>query len=543
MRLLDTSTLQLKEFMGDRIPPYAILSHRWGDDEVTFNSIQRHYQSAASLPEGTASQKIRKSCEQAASDGFKYIWIDTCCIDKNSSSELSDAINSMYRYNWFTRGWTLQELIAPSSVVFYDEKWEELGTKATLKEPISQITGIPCDVLLGVQSSESSIAQIMSWAANRQTTRQEDLAYCLLGLFDVHMPMLYGEGKNAFVRLQHEIMKSSNDHSLFAWTGPGLERGPFARSPFESAACGSIRRSPPALFEDYEYTLTNRGLRITLPLLRCSKAEDETRVRAILNCGTEDDSRLAICLAIKSSQPNDLVRVENNEIVSCKDTVLRECAKKEIYISPPNDELFDVNAKTRRLHSTQVVVAYEQIAQNGFSVDQKSGEQSFDSWWDTNEVLYLNGNRACGAQMFKHNASGVRFAIVIGTDNSSVWSDVETDIGKHEVLSDVVRDYLVRDRNVRRYNMVKERHDRVTRHLGDQWAVKLAVKSALKNGQEVFATKITVSTAAPEVTQQATQQARKRGRPPRDRSASITKPATKKPRKIPRQALSSSLQS
>ncbi|KAK4183098.1 hypothetical protein QBC35DRAFT_518450 [Podospora australis] len=219
MRLLNTKTRRLEEFADDT-PLYAILSHRWGDDE-------------------------------AASHGFTYVWIDTCCIDKTSSAELSEAIDSMYRWyqeatvcyayladvecngydlqsgtdphDWFGRGWMRQELIAPSLVVFFNKSWGKVGTKSTLCSLVSEITGIPDDILTGERNVEdASVAQRMSWAAWRRTTRAEDRAYCLMGIFGVNMPMLYGEGgTNAFMRLQEEILKFSNDHSIFAWSTGG----------------------------------------------------------------------------------------------------------------------------------------------------------------------------------------------------------------------------------------------------------------------------------------------------------------------------------
>jgi hypothetical protein len=118
---------------------------------------------------------------------------------------------------WFTRGWTLQELIAPSNITFYDKDWDDVGTKQELGNYISDITGIDLGVLRGQDLELVSAAKKMSWAALRQTTRTEDVAYCLLGIFDVNMPLLYGEGKKAFIRLQEEIMKVSSDQSLFAW--------------------------------------------------------------------------------------------------------------------------------------------------------------------------------------------------------------------------------------------------------------------------------------------------------------------------------------
>ena len=195
------------------------------------------------------SPKVRAFCEVAEREEYKWAWIDTCCIDKSSSAELSEAINSMFRYytlalvcyaylgdvpsavafdtflngsaddiRWFKRGWTLQELIAPRVVCFLSQTWEFLGSKAEFATLLEDITRIPASVLrLESDLTTFSIAQRMSWAADRQTTRPEDEAYCLLGIFDVNMPTLYGEGRKAFRRLQEEIMKQSPDTTLFAW--------------------------------------------------------------------------------------------------------------------------------------------------------------------------------------------------------------------------------------------------------------------------------------------------------------------------------------
>lgn len=209
-------------------------------------------------------------------DGFQYAWIDTCCIDKDSSAELSESINSMYKWyekaaicyafladfqshevsqlddlggcKWFYRGWTLQELLAPKEIVFYGQKWDHIGTKSTMLEKLQQITGIPMGILLRRRGLDTvSVAARMSWAAHRETTRIEDAAYCLLGIFDVNMPLLYGEGEKAFVRLQSEIMNQTQDDSLFAWCADTRSverlpyRGLYAKSPKEFAGCGDIQ--------------------------------------------------------------------------------------------------------------------------------------------------------------------------------------------------------------------------------------------------------------------------------------------------------------
>ena len=238
MRLIHTSTRKLHEFYDD-IPEYAILSHTWDGREMTLQDFNRV--DAESLP---GFEKVDKCCKLAASRDSEYVWIDTCCIDKNSSAELQEAINSMYRWYknsavcfaylsdvssnadmtqstafkeslWFKRGWTLQELIAPRVVEFYGKNdagvWGEIGTKSSLRSAITEVTGIPVDVLRTGIFQGISVATRMSWASRRKTKRVEDEAYSLMGIFDVHMPMVYGEGKRAFERLQAEIMKVSND--------------------------------------------------------------------------------------------------------------------------------------------------------------------------------------------------------------------------------------------------------------------------------------------------------------------------------------------
>ncbi|KAF2029365.1 HET-domain-containing protein [Setomelanomma holmii] len=230
----------LVEFTGQAIPPYAILSHTWGPDheEVTFQE----------LSDGTGLSKagydkIQFCGRQAANYSLQYFWIDTCCIDKISSAELTESINSMFIWykeaavcyvllmdlpanarlemdlpncRWFTRGWTLQELIAPERVILFDQSLVSIGSKGYLVEELSCITGIEEDVLNGEDLALSSVAVRMRWAASRQTKRIEDRAYSLLGMFDVSIPLIYGEGRKAFRRLQEEIIKRDNDLTRFA---------------------------------------------------------------------------------------------------------------------------------------------------------------------------------------------------------------------------------------------------------------------------------------------------------------------------------------
>jgi hypothetical protein len=187
---------------------------------------------------------VKGICILAREYGLQYAWIDTCCIDKSSSAELSEAINSMFAWyrkaavccvyfsdvdmsieeepqleqsRWFGRGWTLQELIAPRKLDFFDCNWNQIGSKSDLKELLYRVTNIDPAVLDGGDVSAVSVGRRMSWASSRKTKRAEDGAYCLLGLFDVNMPLLYGERDKAFVRLQEEVLKHSNDSSILAW--------------------------------------------------------------------------------------------------------------------------------------------------------------------------------------------------------------------------------------------------------------------------------------------------------------------------------------
>lgn len=262
-------------------------------------------------------------------------WIDNCCIDKKNSVELAEAINSMFRwYNdagvcyvylddvkavgnneesyiasfnasrWFTRGWTLQELIAPAFVVFYSQDWSELGTRSSILRPIHLATGID-QTLLGNTGTLSrfSVAQKLSWASRRRTSRIEDEAYCLLGLFDLNMPLIYGEGERAFLRLQEEILKRSSDHTIFAWDSNGQQcHGVLADSPraFEHSA-HFIQR--PFDADLPPYSITNGAIHITFPVqttefeLICTPAlKSHCSVQismpyiAILNCGRSEDT-------------------------------------------------------------------------------------------------------------------------------------------------------------------------------------------------------------------------------------------------------------
>ncbi|KAK3331260.1 heterokaryon incompatibility protein-domain-containing protein [Apodospora peruviana] len=333
MRLLCTDTLQLKSFLGD-LPKYAILSHTWEDEEVTFEDMK---------PGGSATSmkgyaKLQGSAALARSEGLGYIWIDTCCIDKSSSAELSEAINSMFAWyrdaekcyayladvdevtspegqlsfrasKWFTRGWTLQELIAPLSLDFFGQSWNQLGTRSELGDCVKEITRISEGILLGYSSPDAiPVAVRMSWISNRTTTRPEDIAYCMMGLLNVNMPLVYGEGaEKAFRRLQQEFLKVSEDESLFAWWPPKDESKAkrywdlLAPSPRYFAAAHQIffsnRRTGAAT---HPTEITNRGIRLDLSLYPMEVDESESLYLALLNCNdleySGDDSDFTVII-------------------------------------------------------------------------------------------------------------------------------------------------------------------------------------------------------------------------------------------------------
>lgn len=309
MRLLHTTDLTMEEFEGSDIPPYAILSHTWEKhQEVTF----RDWQDLESVCDRTGFHKIMKACEKAREHGLDYLWVDTCCIDKSSSAELSEAINSMYDWylsadicicylsdvppilddeddsmdqaswvqrlstaRWFTRGWTLQELLAPDEMYFYYQDWSTIGTKEELANELAIITGIDEAYLLKMRPIlGASIARRMSWAARRSTTRREDIAYCLLGIFDINMPLVYGEGEKAFLRLQKKILRDTTDQTIFCWEWdeqfvPDSWVGLLAPSPAAFANSGNILVANFHLFtKGIPYSKTNSGIKIRLPILR-----------------------------------------------------------------------------------------------------------------------------------------------------------------------------------------------------------------------------------------------------------------------------------
>jgi hypothetical protein len=347
MWLLNTTTYELSDFTGQELPPYAILSHTWSNSEVLFRDMET-FPISVPTTQKLGFVKVSQFCKMAKTYGFEYGWVDSCCIDKRSSAELSEAINSMYAWyrdagvcivyfhdvprvpkadekgfseatdswesrcrkwietfkksRWFTRGWTLQELIAPKRRIFFARDWTEISpiclsndvdVKIDIIDLITSVTLVPVKVLRnGYSVLGYCIATRMSWASSRITTRPEDGAYCLLGLFNAAIPILYGEGlQKAFARLQEEIMKSTFDQTLFVWRGPYESSGLLARYPSDFANTPQLEVwGPDMLVPHY---MTNTGLYIQLcvfnePPMSDSPLKDE--LFAILQCDvkTED---------------------------------------------------------------------------------------------------------------------------------------------------------------------------------------------------------------------------------------------------------------
>lgn len=386
MYLINVDDHSLKQFVDVYdCPPYAALSHRWGesDDEMTFQEMT----SRVSRKQKSGYRKMFNACLAAKHRGYQWVWIDTCCIDKQSSAELQESINSMWTIyyesavclaylndletwhetrpvargdaafgeaalisgpsretklgesEWFKRGWTLQELLAPRKVDFLTSDWLAIGTRDSLSDSISRITTIPQAILqwdndAGREDAIRAypIASRFSWAAGRRTKRTEDRAYSLLGLFGIQMPLLYGEGHNAFGRLQEEIMKTSGDATILLWkdaasihpqesskespdtreynravpntvefkTLPKMSL--FARSP---TGFDSMFAAPRDIFDmiEHSWAMTNLGLSVTLDMTRLSSATKNTKTsEAILWLGIGADRLSYVDRMIKNGQ-------------------------------------------------------------------------------------------------------------------------------------------------------------------------------------------------------------------------------------------------
>ena len=368
MRFLNTRTGDFQTVGRPEEVRYAILSHVWMVEEQTYGDVCRIQDDVRQarladprIPQDAVLQKlgpkIREACKFARQeDDIDLIWIDTCCIDKSSSAELGEAINSMFdwyarstvcyaflhdvdvledpylpssgfrRSRWYTRGWTLQELIAPRIVVFLSSTWRYIGAKHGMAALVEEITGVDQGVLVGTIPVHSvSVARRMFWAAHRTTTRKEDEAYCLLGIFGVSMPIIYGEGPMAFLRLQEKILKRIPDQSIFVWSYAVPIAADEQDVHYEALADDThytLLASSPALFSSSgnvvsitkdalaeiigihipppAYAITSYGLRATFPLIQLANSV----FVAVLACQVKGEFLLG--LVIKRTKVVDM---------------------------------------------------------------------------------------------------------------------------------------------------------------------------------------------------------------------------------------------
>lgn len=353
-------------------PSYAILSHRWVGREVVFGDFNtvskdqlRGVPKANPLPKNTGDienvgdgseasiYKIAGACAQVRqrTPGIRHLWIDTVCINKDDLRELSTALNSMFKWyhnaaicyvylydvtwneadsdqqflksKWFTRGWTLQELLAPKNIEFYDRDWRYIGTKESLMNQIVEATGIAKEHLLG-DFRTASIAQKMSWLSRRTTAIIEDRAYCMLGLFGVFLDARYGRGGDEFLRLQREIFVSTPagaifDESMFAWQTDLIETsGLLAPAPSCFRNSGHILFVPRLAKSRNVATQTldgmvidpTMGINFHIPSVREQKRNQGALVAAhLLTFGTVSFGGLLVNRAVRKSKSDHLVNL------------------------------------------------------------------------------------------------------------------------------------------------------------------------------------------------------------------------------------------
>ncbi|KAF4819142.1 Vegetative incompatibility protein HET-E-1 [Colletotrichum siamense] len=354
--LINVHSSKLEKFQN-QFPRYAILSHTWGEekDEIHFGDIQKDQFSKT----GPGRAKFDRCSQQAKADGFDYVWIDTCCIDKSHHTDYSEAITSMFSWyqmagrcyayladvpdretstfdndfrqsRWHTRGWTLQELLAPKDLVFYSNSWTKIGEKRTMSGMIEEATGIPAQFLDGFR--DASFAQRMSWAAKRATTRVEDMTYCLYGIFNVSLPIMYGEGASAaFSRLQEAILQRTPDASILAWgldlqhddlssQQPSINRYGhiLAASPRDFINCGTV--VPWDNGPSGQRLHMNSGYyHVQLPLHRTKTG----RTFGLLNCYSKPQQRgcigIPLCLVEPEAKADEVMRPKGSKAIQLFD--------------------------------------------------------------------------------------------------------------------------------------------------------------------------------------------------------------------------------
>ena len=351
-----------EELKLQQTTPYIILSHVWMANEIEYENMENFQKICVSPFYEKSATKIVGACQKVLvydKGEVVHLWMDTVCINKKDPAEVSASINSMYRWykgakacfaylddfptdgveiftqsRWFDRGWTLQELVAPKNVVFYDKHWKEIGSKETLHKQLEKRTKINTRTLLEPGAvNHASISERMSWYAGRKVTVPEDTAYCLLGLFGVTMPLLYGEGQErAFHRLQEEIMRYSDDHSLFAWksnTKQAKVTGLLAASPQWFHATGHYTHRQD-LENQKPYQMTNKGISISLRIFQY-----QGQHIASIDCPDGDHTVLGVYLKRVSRNIEQYERIRTNELCSVRK--VDRGNTRGIFVKPPSD--------------------------------------------------------------------------------------------------------------------------------------------------------------------------------------------------------------
>lgn len=374
--------------------------------------------------------KIDGVCRLARERRITRAWVDTCCIDKSSSAELTESINSMFQWYkeasvcvaflqdlnstsdvknliqcmWFTRGWTLQEMIAPVSVEFYDCDWRFRGTKSTLSELVLEASGVDAEVLGNPEAIYSiPVARRMSWAAKRLTTRVEDHAYSLLGIFDVNMPLIYGEGEKAFLRLQEIIAREMDDLSLLAWSAQGPEeqfRGAFAKSPLEFEHCRTLRNMDNPVIPIPSFTVTNKGFQIHTSVV----VEAGGEYLLNLHCSETRGQYIAICL-MKTSR--GFVRASSHVHYIRNDLELPYLPPRLIIIPKQLRPTDSYKVKTRLAHSFHFRIIESRPLKTSISLVCP------EHLWDVSRVRFLSD----GHELF------------------TAFVELRTDLGPHSYIN------------------------------------------------------------------------------------------------------------
>lgn len=376
----------------------------------------------------------------------------------------------------------VEELIAPTFVEFYDQNWNEIGTKHSLCDEIAKITSIDPLVLHGANPLNRTIAERMSWAASRSTTRIEDAAYSLMGLFNVFMPMLYGEGKRAFIRLQEEIIKQTEDYTIFSWkakiSGPAY-RGIFAQSPAEFSAIRSERIVPRFSHPSHQAdqhpppALTSRGLVLTLPMLG-SKSDDNTYLGWVSCSEPQEDNKQGeatlLCVKLREIQstPQIFERISPEKLESCAMADLPNFKQQSICVMPSNIDLF-VNVDIPKVGE---IMVHPLNDNNNVVTPTQLGVADWGRWGDKEQSLtysYQEGTCTLAAIRFEYEES---FVVLIGFHEDLPWCSIVTheDIKEQGRTPDGLND-------LRKFYRSSVRHtDRVKKLLSSTKVVTAAMR-------------------------------------------------------------------